>query len=161
MAYLREIRQEIEEFNVEYCRTLDEGRVEDWPKFFTEDAFYRVTGRENFDNGYPLGVMSCDGIGMFKDRAYAITKTLVFGPRYLRHYVSNTRIIAVNADGTIESEANYLVLQTQHEERTIIFQAGRYRDMFVRARLGGELLLRERHCVYDSTLIDTDLVIPI
>ena len=32
---LREARQEVEEFNLEYCRVLDEGRIEEWPNFFT------------------------------------------------------------------------------------------------------------------------------
>jgi anthranilate 1,2-dioxygenase small subunit len=156
---LREARQEVEEFNLEYCRTLDEGRVEDWPSFFVEDALYRITGRENFDSGFPLGVMYCDSIGMLKDRAYAIAKTLVFSPRYLRHYITNTRIVSIGDDGSIASEANYLVLQTQLGEPTIIFQAGRYIDRFIRSRSG--LLLKERHCVYDSTIIDTDLVFPV
>lgn len=78
---LREARQEVEEFNLEYCRILDEGRIEEWPNFFAEDPLYRITGRENFDGGFPLGVMYCDSIGMMKDRAYAIAKTLVFSPR--------------------------------------------------------------------------------
>jgi anthranilate 1,2-dioxygenase small subunit len=44
-------------------------------------------------------------------------------------------------------------------DETIIFQSGRYVDRFIRSR--GGLLLKERHCVYDSTIIDTDLVFPI
>jgi anthranilate 1,2-dioxygenase small subunit len=156
---LREVRQQVEEFNLEYCRVLDEGRIEEWPNFFTEDPLYRITGRENFDGGFPLGVMYCDSIGMMKDRAYAIAKTLVFSPRYLRHYITNTRIVSIGDDHAIESEANYLVLQTQLGEPTIIFQSGRYVDRFIRSRNG--LLLKERHCVYDSTIIDTDLVFPV
>jgi anthranilate 1,2-dioxygenase small subunit len=159
LSLLRQARQEVEEFNLEYCRVLDEGRIEEWPNFFAEDPLYRITGRENFDGGFPLGVMYCDSIGMLKDRAYAIAKTLVFSPRYLRHYVTNTRIVSLGEDGSIESNATYLVLQTQLGEPTIIFQAGRYVDRFVRSRTG--LLLKVRHCVYDSTIIDTDLVFPI
>jgi anthranilate 1,2-dioxygenase small subunit len=83
----------------------------------------------------------------------------VFSPRYLRHYITNTRIVSIGDDHSIESEANYLVLQTQLGEPTIIFQSGRYVDRFIRSRNG--LLLKERHCVYDSTIIDTDLVFPV
>ena len=64
---LREARQEVEEFNLEYCRVLDEGRIEEWPNFFAEDPLYRITGRENFDGGFPLGVIYCDSMGMLKD----------------------------------------------------------------------------------------------
>ena len=34
----RELRLEIEEFNADYCATLDAGEVEAWPDYFTEDA---------------------------------------------------------------------------------------------------------------------------
>src|SRR4029078_9378463 len=83
---LREVRQEVEEFNLEYCRVLDEGRIEEWPNFFTEDPLYRITGRENFDGGFPLGVMYCDSLRMMKDSAYGIGKTPGFSARDCRTY---------------------------------------------------------------------------
>ena len=48
---VRELRLEIEEFHVEYCHTLDRGALELWPEFFTDDAVYRITARENADAG--------------------------------------------------------------------------------------------------------------
>ena len=39
----------VEEFHAEYCWTLDCGDVESWPQYFTEDAVYRITARENAD----------------------------------------------------------------------------------------------------------------
>ncbi len=51
------------------------------------------------------------------------------------------------------------MLQTLVDERTTLHQAGRYYDRFVRA--GRRLLLRERHCVYDTLLIDNALVMPV
>src|SRR4029450_10444654 len=108
-----------------YCRVLDEGRIEEWPNFFTEDPLYRITGRENFEGGFPVGVIYFDSIGMMKDRAYPIAKALVFSPRYLRHYITKTRIVSIEDDHSIASEANYLVLQTQLGEATIILQAVR------------------------------------
>ena len=96
---------------------------------------------------------------MMKDRAYAIAKTLVFSPRYLRHYITNTRIVSIGDDHSIESKANYLVLQRSAIRVTDDhLQSGRYVDRFIRSRNG--LLLKERHCVCDSTIIDTDLVFP-
>ena len=95
---------------------------------------------------------------MLRDRAYAIAKTAMFAPRYLLHFVSNTRILGI-ADDVISAQSNYLVLQTLVDEKTTLHQAGRYFDRFVR---GGErLLLKERHCVYDTLLIDNSLVMPI
>lgn len=154
----RNFRLEIEEFNAEYCAALDEGRIDDWPSFFTEDALYRITGRENADADLPVGLVYCEGMGMFRDRALAIAKTAMYAPRYLQHLVTNVRVLGVDG-GVISAQANYLVLQTLVDEKTTIHQAGRYFDRFVRA--GGRLLLRERQCIYDSLLIDNTVVMPI
>ena len=154
----RRLRAEIEEFNAEYCAALDENRIADWPAFFTEDAVYRITARENADADLPVGLVYCEGQGMLRDRALAIEKTSMFAPRYLLHQVSNIRILAI-AGETVTAQANYLVLQTLVDEKTTLHQAGRYFDRFHRAE--GRLLLRERHCVYDTLLIDNSLVMPV
>lgn len=155
-----DVRQKLEEFGiVEYCRALDEGRLEDWPDFFTEDAFYRIIDRRNFDRGLPLGVVYCDGRGMIRDRAFAIAKVLTYAPRYMRHYVTNFRIVSVEEDDSVRAEANYLVAQTVVGAKTTLHQAGRYVDHYVRSH--GRFLLKERNCVYDSSIIDTDIVIPV
>jgi 3-phenylpropionate/cinnamic acid dioxygenase small subunit len=155
----RTLRFEIEEFNIEYARLLDELDVESWCDCFTEDGFYRVTARENYDDGLPVGLVWCEGKPMLKDRAAAVKSTMVHAPRYLRHYNSNVRVLGVHADGTIRSESNYLVVETLMEDKTRIFQAGRYVDQFVRH--GEALLLKSRDCVYDSLLIPNDMVYPV
>jgi anthranilate 1,2-dioxygenase small subunit len=156
---LRELRFEIEEFNAEYANTLDEFDLDRWVEFFTEDAFYRITARENFDHNLPLGLVYCEGRGMLKDRALAILKTTTFAPRYLRHFLGPARILDVKDDGAIEARANYMVVQTELERPSQILQSGQYIDRFVRA--GGALRLRERHCVYDSLIIPNALVFPV
>jgi 3-phenylpropionate/cinnamic acid dioxygenase small subunit len=157
-ATARALRFEIEEFHAEYCAALDEERIADWPEFFTEDAVYRITGRENATSNLPVGLVYCEGTGMLRDRALAIAKTEMFAPRYLQHHVSNVRVLSLEG-GTIAAQSNYLVLQTLVDESTTLHQAGRYYDRFTRA--GGRLLLRERHCVYDTLLIDNALVMPV
>jgi len=157
-ALARALRVEIEEFHAEYCAALDDDRIGDWPGFFTEDAVYRITARENAEAGLPVGLVYCEGMGMLRDRALAIAKTEMFAPRYLLHHVSNVRVLSA-AEGTVTAQANYLVLQTLVDEPTTLHQAGRYYDRFQRAQ--GRLLLRERHCVYDTLLIDNSLVMPV
>lgn len=157
-ATARALRLEIEEFHADYGAALDEERIADWPDFFTEDAVYRITGRENAAAGLPVGLVWCEGRGMLRDRALAIAKTEMFAPRYLQHHVTGVRVLSL-ADGIVAAQANYLVLQTLVDERTTLHQAGRYYDRFIRA--GGRLLLRERHCVYDTLLIDNALVMPV
>jgi 3-phenylpropionate/cinnamic acid dioxygenase small subunit len=157
-ALARAARFEIEEFHTAYCARLDDDRIADWPSFFTEDALYRVTARENWDAELPVGLVHCEGRGMLRDRALAIARTEMFAPRYLRHYVTNVAVLDLAGDA-VTACANYLVLQTLVDERTTLHQAGRYFDRFVRAE--GRLLLRERHCVYDTLIIDNSLVMPV
>jgi 3-phenylpropionate/cinnamic acid dioxygenase small subunit len=156
---LRELRLEIEEFNSDYAAVLDAGRVEEWPRFFTEDAVYRITGRENADAGLPVGLVYCEGIAMIRDRALAIAKTTMFAPRYLLHQVSNVRVLDLSPSGEIKASANYALFETLVDEKTALQQVGRYHDRFVRRE--GELRLKERICVYDSLMIDTALVFPV
>jgi 3-phenylpropionate/cinnamic acid dioxygenase small subunit len=154
----RALRLDIEAFNATYAATLDEGRVEDWPAFFAEDALYRITGRENADAGLPVGLVYCEGKPMLVDRALAIARTMMFAPRYLLHQVTNVRVLSLEADGG-RATANYALYETLVDQRTTLLQVGRYWDRFVRR--DGQLLLRERHVVYDSLIIDTALIYPV
>jgi anthranilate 1,2-dioxygenase small subunit len=156
---LRALRLEIEEFNSEYAAVLDAGKIEEWPRFFTEGAIYRITGRENADAGLPVGLVYCEGMSMLRDRALAIAKTTMFAPRYLLHQVSNVRVLGASASGEITATANYALFETLVDEKTILQQVGRYHDRFVRGARG--LLLKERICVYDTLIIDTALVFPV
>jgi anthranilate 1,2-dioxygenase small subunit len=158
-ASVRELRLEIGEFNAEYAAVLDAGRVQDWPQFFADDAVYRITGRDNADAGLPVGLVYCEGIGMIRDRALAISRTTMFAPRYLLHQVTNTRVLALDPTGEIAAVSNYALYETLVDEKTTLQQVGRYQDRFVRQ--DGRLKLKARHCIYDSLIIDTALIYPV
>lgn len=153
------LRQEIEAFNSEYCAVLDAGHVEAWPAFFVEDGIYRITARENAELGMPVGLVYAQGRDMMHDRAVAIAKTQMFAPRYNLHLVTNTRVTSESAQGEIEAQANFLLLQTLVEGPTTIHMAGTFYDRF--ARVGSQLLLKERQAIYDTTIIANDLVYPL
>lgn len=157
----RQARLAIEEFNAEYCSVLDNEDLNDWPDFFTDDAFYNITSRENFDSGRPVGLIYCEGKGMLKDRALAISKTSMFGPRYLRHYITNTRVTDIKADGTICAELNYMLIETLMERpEGRLHQAGRMIDQY-KPQSDGRLLLCSRIAVYDTLLVSNALVLPV
>ncbi len=158
MEAVREWRFDIEDFNTSYAFILDTGQVEQWPAFFTEDALYRITGRENADANLPVGVVYCEGMGMLRDRALAIAKTMMFAPRYLRHQITNVSVMMAGAD-MVHATANYSLYETLVDEPTKLLQVGQYRDLFVRR--DGRLLLKERHVIYDSLTIDTALIYPV
>ena len=154
----RELRLEIEEFHAAYCWTLDCGDVEHWPEYFTDDAVYRITARENADAGLPVGLVYADSKAMIRDRAFALKHTQMYAPRTLQHFVTNVRVLAAKGDA-IKAQSNYLLLQTLVDGPTTIQQSGRYYDSFVRVE--GRLKLKERQCIYDTVLIANDLVLPV
>lgn len=148
----------VDDFNARYAACLDEDRLDDWLTFFTDDASYKIISRESWDRGLPMGVMSCDGRGMFVDRVVATKEVLVFASRYMRHIVGRARITDVAGD-ILRVDTSYIVVQTLVEKPTEIFQAGRYDDEFVTDN--GSLLLRKRDCIYDSSIILNSLIYPI
>ena len=154
----RELRLEIEEFHAAYCWTLDSGALEKWADYFTDDAVYRITARENADAGLQVGLVYADSKAMIRDRAFAVQHTQMFAPRYMQHFVTNVRVLEARGE-LIKAQANYLLLQTLVDGPSTIHQAGRYYDTF--ARSGGKLLLKERQCIYDTVLIANDLVLPV
>lgn len=158
-AAARELRFAVEEFNAEYCAALDGGEVERWPEFFTDDALYRITARENADAGMLVGLVYAEGKGMLQDRAVSIARTQMFAPRYNLHVTGNVRVLAQKDDGEFSAQSTFMLLQTLVDGPTTLHLAGRYFDRFVRH--GNGLLLRERQAVYDTTMIATDLVYPV
>jgi anthranilate 1,2-dioxygenase small subunit len=158
-ATARELRFAVEEFNVEYCAVLDSGEVEQWPEFFTDDAIYRITARENADAGMLVGLVYAEGRGMLQDRAVSIARTQMFAPRYNLHITGNVRVLAQKEDGEFSAQSTFMLLQTLVDGVTTLHLAGRYFDRFLRQ--GNKLLLRERQAVYDTTMIATDLVYPV
>jgi anthranilate 1,2-dioxygenase small subunit len=148
----------VDDFNARYAACLDEDRLDDWLTFFTDDASYKVISRESWDRDLPMGVMSCDGRGMFVDRVVATKQVLVFASRYMRHIVGRALISEVSSK-ILRASTGYLVVQTLVEKPTEIFQSGRYADEFVIDN--GSLLLRKRDCIYDSTLLLNSLIYPI
>ena len=88
------LRHEIEEFNADYCATLDANDIEAWPGYFTEDGLYRITSRENVELGLPVGLVYAEGRDMMHDRAVAIARTQMFAPRYMLHLLGSTRVTA-------------------------------------------------------------------
>lgn len=152
------LRLEIEDLYAAYAACLDDGELERWPEFFTEQCRYEIIPRENFARGLPLAVMRCESRAMLADRVAALRRTSVYGPRAMRHLISVVRVTAV--DGAIVSaQANYAILQTLPDEETTVFNAGRYLDRLVREQ--GALRLLERLCIFDSVLIPGSLVFPI
>jgi len=158
MAVPLAVRSEIEELLAEYAAVLDAMDLERWPEFFTEQCFYEIIPRENYDRGLPLAIMRCESKGMLRDRVVAIRDTMMYEPRYMRHILSAIRVTGESPAG-IMVEANYAVFETPIDELTRVFNVGRYLDRIVRE--AGQLKFAEKHCVYDSVLVPNSLIYPL
>jgi anthranilate 1,2-dioxygenase small subunit len=154
------LHREIEDFNSAYAAALDDGRLTDWAEMFTDDAFYVIISRENFDRGMPVGLIYCENKGMIYDRAFAHEKTEMFAPRYLRHIIGNSQVLGEEKNGDLRARANYVVVQVLFDRpEAKLHQVGVYHDKF--RRVGDQLKLAERRCVYDNLLVENALCLPV
>jgi 3-phenylpropionate/cinnamic acid dioxygenase small subunit len=152
------LRVEIDEFNARYASVLDRGDLMEWPSFFSDNPLYRITSRENFCAGHPIGLIYCDSKAMLEDRATSILKTMVYAPRLITHYITNTVVTTCERD-VISAEANFLLIENQIDRSPSVLMAGSYFDQFVRH--DGRLVLRDRQCVYDTVMVQTSLIFPV
>lgn len=152
------LRLRVEDLYSEYAHTIDDDRLEEWPDLFTDTANYRVTTRENYDNGLPLAMVYCDGRGMMADRISALRTANIFEPHVYCHMLSAVRVLA-REGGVICARSNFSVLRTMQEGEIMLFAVGRTFDKIVED--GGRLRFAERLAVLDSRRVDTLLVIPV
>ncbi|MCD0505817.1 aromatic-ring-hydroxylating dioxygenase subunit beta [Bordetella petrii] len=152
------LRAQLRDFYDDYAACLDEGRLEDWPAFFTEDCHYRVLSRENHDAGLPIGLIYCMNKNMLKDRVTALRETTVYEPRSLRHFISGVRATQVDGD-TITAQANFAIMESLSDREPVLNMVGRYLDVLVRD--GDAFRLRRRDCVHDNYRVRTSLIIPV
>ncbi|HUI28132.1 MAG TPA: aromatic-ring-hydroxylating dioxygenase subunit beta [Candidatus Kryptonia bacterium] len=154
---LRTLRLEVDELYADYVACLDEGELERWPEFFTDECLYQIVPRENYERRLPLALVLCESKGMLEDRVVAVRQTNVYGPRVLRHLVSSLRVQAAN--DVVIAQANFALFETTLDEPTQVFNSGRYLDRLV--RVSGSLKFKEKLCVLDGAVIRGSLIYPI
>lgn len=152
------LRHELRDFYEEVADLLDDDRIEDFPRHFTDDCLYKVTSRENFAQDLPAGLMFCDGMGMLRDRVLALRETQVYEPRLWRHFLSGVKVLAVDGDA-VRTRTNFLVTESMSDTDPLIFAAGQYLDLVVRH--GERWLFRERVAVLDNHHVRRSLIVPV
>jgi len=152
------LRHALRDLYDEVADLLDDDRVESLPEYFVDDCLYRVTTRENYDEGLPGGLMYCDGIAMLRDRILAIRETQVYEPRSWRHFLSGVRILGVEGE-LVRARANFLVTEAMSDEDPRVFMVGRYFDVLTRR--DGRLLFKERIAVCDNHHVRRSLIMPL
>jgi 3-phenylpropionate/cinnamic acid dioxygenase small subunit len=144
--------------NADYARAIDDDRLEDWPRFFSEPCLYVVTSADNHRQGLPAGLMYADSTGMLRDRVAALREANIYERQAYRHLIGLPAILG-ERDGGVRVETPFLVVRIMRDGHMDLFATGRYLDALVEE--AGALRFRERIVVCDSSRVDTLLAIPL
>lgn len=142
----------------QYINNLDNDRLEAWPTLFTEDCLYEVVPKENEDMGLPIGVIYCTNHKMLRDRVVSLRNANIFEEHSYRHMTSGLSVTDEKG-GVIETESNYVVIQTRTNGESGVYQAGKYYDQVVRTADG--LRYKSKRVIYDTSRVQTLLATPI
>jgi len=153
-----DLRARLADLYCAYSDALDDGELERWPDFFTENCVYKVIPRENFERELPIALIYCESRDMLADRVVALRETALYVPRLVRHLTGNIRLRAIEPQG-LRLTANFALFQSMVDQPSELFLCGRYHDKVVEE--GAGLRFAERICVYDSTVVPTSLVYPV
>ncbi|WP_186019249.1 anthranilate 1,2-dioxygenase small subunit AndAd [Burkholderia gladioli] len=141
-----------------YLGHLDNNRLESWPEMFTEECLYEIVPKENADLGLPIGIIHCSNRRMLRDRVVSLRHANIYDAHTYRHMTSGLTILAVRGE-EIDTESNYVVVQTKSDGESHVYQAGRYFDTVVRTPEG--LRYRVKRVIYDTSRVQTLLATPI
>jgi len=151
-------RLELDALYADYAHCLDNDELEDWPAFFTDDCYYRITSAENYEAGLPLGIVYLTSRAMLVDRVMALRKANVYEPQRYRHMIGAVKIGAED-ESALSVVANVIVVRIMQDGAMTLFAAGRYVDRLVRQ--GDAWKFAQKEVVLDSRQIDTLLAIPL
>lgn len=142
----------------QYINALDNDRLEAWPALFTEDCLYEIVPKENADLGLPVGIIHCTNRKMLRDRVVSLRHANIYEQHSYRHMTSGLTVTG-EKDGVIETETNYVVIQTRTNGESNVYQAGKYFDRVVRTQDG--LRYQSKRVIYDTSRVQTLLATPI
>jgi anthranilate 1,2-dioxygenase small subunit len=148
----------ISRVQAQYVRCIDEGPLESWPDFFTEQCLYQITTARNYRDGMPAGLIWANTRDMLIDRVSALREANIYERHTYRHIIGQPAILAENGD-EVDSETPFIVVRVTGDGPTDIFATGRYVDHYTVG--GGTAKLRRRIVVCDSSQIDTLLALPL
>jgi 3-phenylpropionate/cinnamic acid dioxygenase small subunit len=140
-------------------RAIDDNRLEAWPGFFTDSARYIVTTAENFERGFPLGIIYATSRAMLQDRVLSLREANIYEAQRYRHVVGVP--LLEPAQGATRACTSFVVVRVMHSGESTLFASGSYRDLIVKDASDDVLRFAERVVVLDSRQIETLLAIPL
>ena len=158
----RALQADVELFYTLYAEALDDGDVARWPSFFADESpLYRITTRDNLEQGFELCLALCDGQAMLRDRAIALQKTVMYRRRFQRRIMSGVRVLTFDGiDGKgVEARATFALFEAIGDEPSKLIACGRSSDVIVRQ--GNELKFKDRLCVVDARVMPDSIILPL
>ena len=158
----RELLADVELLYTMYAEALDDGDVGRWPSFFADDnPLYRITTRDNLEQGLELCLALCEGQAMLRDRSIALQKTVMYRRRFQRRIMSGVRLLSFDGlEGSgIEARATFALFEAIGDDPSELIACGRSTDIIVRR--GNELKFKDRLCVVDARVMPDSLVFPL
>jgi anthranilate 1,2-dioxygenase small subunit len=152
------LRLRLEALQRDYVACLDDGRLDDWPEFFTDDCTYQIISRDSHARGEVAGFWFCDSKGMLRDRILYLRESSIRGLGVTRHILGGTRLLAWEND-VVRSETSYLVVRTSREGEPQLFATGRYLDTV--DIQGSVARFKEKLVLTDSSRIDMAIAAPV
>jgi anthranilate 1,2-dioxygenase small subunit len=142
----------------DYVYAIDDGKLAEWPTYFTDPCLYRITTRDNLRQGFPLSIMLCDNQAMLFDRVEATEKANIYEPHMYRHILSDAQVIKAE-DEVLTVRTSFICVRTMLDGGMSLFVSGEYSDEVVRVK--GRCLFRSKTVVLDPSRIDTLIAIPL
>lgn len=153
-----DLKARVDDLYARYAETICDGRIKEWPDFFTDICLYRVTQRSNHERGMLLGPMFAETKGGLVDRVIAIENSLVYAPRALCYVVGSIRIVDRNAQGA-NTRSMFSAYHTLDNGDSELLMVGRSFDRLVIQ--GDDLKFAERVVVFDTERTPGALVYPV
>lgn len=139
------------------AQVIDDGLIDQWPQSFTEHGVYEITTRENVAEGYPLGIMLCEGRTMMRDRMAALQDANIYEEHVYTHILGRS-LITGDAQ-TAQARTPMTVYRTMQGGDAHLFACGRLEDRLVLTKEGWQIA--HRKVILDSRRVDTLLVLPL
>lgn len=153
-----DMKARVDDLYARYAETICDGRIKEWPDFFTDVCLYRVTQRSNHERGMLLGPMFAETKGGLIDRVIAIENSLVYAPRALCYVIGTIRIVEQDAVG-VNARSMFCAYHTLDNGDSELLMVGRSFDRIVVQ--GDELKFSERVVVFDTERTPGALVYPV
>ncbi|WP_350307365.1 hypothetical protein [Photorhabdus viridis] len=145
-----------------YNKNLDSKILDNWASYFTDDCIYRITSKQNIDNGWDLCFVFCEGKKMLIDRASALSGSIYFRDRVQQRITSNILLTKLERGGE-KILANTETIFTVHEsicgQENKLLISGITKDII--EYKSGAALFKERLCICTADIITDSIVYPI